>query len=170
MRVHARLLAAVLVAGGLFAGQPASAQQPTFVGSFRDWNVYTATVDGRFNCYIASVPKQEEGSYQRRDPAALLVTRVRGSSNDEVSVRSGYPYGQNSTVALQIGNQRWDLFTQGETAWASTSDEDRAIIASMRAGSDLTARGTSQRNTYSLDTYSLLGFTAAYQEMVETCS
>ncbi|WGF88847.1 invasion associated locus B family protein [Marinivivus vitaminiproducens] len=170
MRVHARLLAAALFVGGLLAGQPASAQQPTFVGSYRDWNVYTATVDGRFNCYIASVPKKEEGSYQRRDPAAVLVTRVKGSTTDEVSVRSGYPYNQNSTVALQIGNQRWDLFTQGETAWASTSDEDRAIIGAMRAGTDMTARGTSQRNTFSLDTYSLLGFTAAYESMTQTCS
>jgi hypothetical protein len=30
-------------------------------------------------------------------------------------------------------------------------------------------RGTSTRRTYSLDTYSLLGFTAAYEAMVNAC-
>jgi hypothetical protein len=30
-------------------------------------------------------------------------------------------------------------------------------------------RGTSTKGTYSLDTYSLLGFTAAYQAMTDAC-
>jgi hypothetical protein len=30
-------------------------------------------------------------------------------------------------------------------------------------------RGTSVKGTFSLDTYSLLGFTAAYQAMVDAC-
>ena len=40
----------------------------------------------------------------------------------------------------------------------------------MRRGTDMTVRGTSSKNTYSLDTYSLLGFTAAYDAMVEACA
>ena len=39
----------------------------------------------------------------------------------------------------------------------------------MKAGSDLTVRGTSTRDTFSLDTFSLLGFTAAHQAMVQAC-
>jgi hypothetical protein len=34
----------------------------------------------------------------------------------------------------------------------------------------MTVRGTSTLSTYSLDTYSLLGFTAAYDAMVEACT
>jgi hypothetical protein len=34
----------------------------------------------------------------------------------------------------------------------------------------MTVRGTSVRNTFSLDTYSLLGFTAAYDAMIEACA
>ena len=40
----------------------------------------------------------------------------------------------------------------------------------MRRGVDMTVRGTSTKNTYSLDTYSLLGFTAAYEAMQEACN
>ena len=39
----------------------------------------------------------------------------------------------------------------------------------MKGGNDMTVRGTSTRSTYSLDTYSLLGFTAAYEAMVAAC-
>ena len=40
----------------------------------------------------------------------------------------------------------------------------------MKRGTDMTVRGTSTRNTFSLDTYSLLGFTAAYDAMIEACA
>jgi hypothetical protein len=40
----------------------------------------------------------------------------------------------------------------------------------MKRGTDMTVRGTSVKNTYSLDTYSLLGFTAAYKAMIDACT
>ena len=43
------------------------------------------------------------------------------------------------------------------------------MIAAMKRGSQLKVRGTSTRDTYSLDTYSLLGFTAAYNAMLNAC-
>ena len=48
-------------------------------------------------------------------------------------------------------------------------DEDAAIIVAMQRGTDMTVRGTSQLDTYSLDTYSLLGFTAAFNAMRDAC-
>jgi hypothetical protein len=33
----------------------------------------------------------------------------------------------------------------------------------------MTVRGTSAKGTFSVDTYSLLGFTAAYQAMTDAC-
>jgi hypothetical protein len=61
------------------------------------------------------------------------------------------------------------LFTRGEHAWTKSEDADQALIGAMKQGSDMTVRGTSTRETYSLDTYSLLGFTAAYDAMVDAC-
>jgi hypothetical protein len=86
-----------------------------------------------------------------------------------VSVQPGYSFKPGSTVEIRIGGKRWDFFTQGEHAWANTDDEDRQVIAAMKDGSDMTVRGTSTLDTFSLDTYSLLGFTAALEALRDAC-
>jgi hypothetical protein len=43
------------------------------------------------------------------------------------------------------------------------------LIDAMRRGSQIQIRGTSIRDTWSLDTYSLAGFGAAHRAMMETC-
>jgi len=39
----------------------------------------------------------------------------------------------------------------------------------MKRGSKLTVRGTSRKDTYSLDTYSLKGFTKTHKAIVKAC-
>ena len=162
--VVAGLLATLFVAG------EALAQAPQFLGNFRDWFLYAYDEAGGKTCYIASKPTEEEGNWNRRGPAAILVSRLPiQEAGEQVSVQPGYTFKTNSTVALKIGNREWQLFTQGEHAWANTDDEDQAIIRAMQQGSDMTVRGTSQLDTFSLDTYSLLGFTAAFEAMRDAC-
>ncbi len=162
-------LVACLLATLLVAGE-AAAQAPQFLGSFRDWFLYSYDEAGGKTCYIASKPTTEAGNWNRRGPAAVLVSRLPiPGAGEQVSVQPGYPFKANSTAQLKIGNQEWQLFTQGEHAWANTDDEDQAIVRAMQRGSDMTVRGTSQLDTYSLDTYSLLGFTAAFEAMRDAC-
>lgn len=150
---------------------PASAQTPQFLGTFRDWNVYRFSDNGRAICYIASEPKKQEGNYTRRGSPAVLVTRRPDSTGvDEVSVQPGYGYLEGSEVELEVDRRsKFLLFTRGEHAWTKSEDEDQRLINAMRRGTDMTVRGTSVKNTYSLDTYSLLGFTAAYNAMNNAC-
>ena len=148
----------------------AAAQTPEFLGTHRDWNVYAFTDDSQKICYMASEPKKQEGDYTRRGNPAVLVTRRPGSpAVDEVSVQPGYSYLEGSEVEVSIGGRKFMLFTRGEHAWTKSEDADQALINAMKRGNDMTVRGTSTRRTYSLDTYSLLGFTAAYQAMVDAC-
>ena len=148
----------------------AAAQTPEFLGSHRDWNVYAFTEDSQKICYMASEPTKQEGDYTRRGNPAVLVTRRPGSpAVDEVSVQPGYSYLEGSEVEVSVGKRKFMLFTQGEHAWTTSEQADKELINAMRAGSDMTVRGTSVKRTYSVDTYSLLGFTAAYQAMVDAC-
>jgi Invasion associated locus B (IalB) protein len=161
-------LIAVLLTSVLSGG--AAAQTPEFLGSHRDWNVYAFTENGNKICYMASEPKKQDGDYTRRGDPALLVTRRPGSpAVDEVSVQPGYSYLEGSEVEVNVGRRKFMLFTHGEHAWTTSEQADRELINAMKAGSDMTVRGTSAKRTYSLDTYSLLGFTAAYNAMVDAC-
>lgn len=148
---------------------PAAAQTPEFLGTHRDWNVYAFSENSQKICYIASEPKKQEGDYTRRGNPAVLVTRRPEPRVDEVSVQPGYSYKEGSEVQVGIGNRKFALFTRGEHAWTKSEEEDQALIDAMKRGSQMTVRGTSTKGTFSLDTYSLLGFTAAYQAMLSAC-
>jgi hypothetical protein len=155
---------------GLVMSSAVLAQTPEFLGTHRDWNVYAFTEDGERICYMASEPKKQEGNYTRRGSPAVLVTRRPGPKVvDEVSVQPGYTFLEGSEVDVTIGDRKFALFTRGEHAWTKSEEEDEALITAMKRGSEMTVRGTSTKETYSLDTYSLLGFTAGYEAMVGAC-
>lgn len=148
----------------------AAAQASEFLGAHRDWSVYAFNEGDRRICYVASEPRRQEGNYARRGDPAVLVTRRPGpQAVDEVSVQPGYSYLEGSEVEVTVDQQTFELFTQGQHAWAKTEEADRALIEAMRRGVEMTVRGTSTRKTFSLDTYSLLGFTAAYNAMADAC-
>ncbi|MGD9510700.1 MAG: invasion associated locus B family protein [Geminicoccaceae bacterium] len=143
---------------------------PKQISVHRDWSVYEVTDSRGRICYVASEPKEQSGNYSRRDPPALLVARLPGDPPPEqVSVQPGYAYLKGSAVEAKIGSRTFRMFTDGEHAWTRTNDEDRTLIEAMKAGATMTVRGTSVKNTHSLDTYSLSGFTAAVEAMRAAC-
>jgi hypothetical protein len=165
LRPSALRLTALLL-GGALAFSAASAQD--FVTKHGDWNVVTYAEDGKKFCYIHSEPIKEEGNYARRGDAYLLVIH-RADGNDQVSAHSGYPYKEGTEAEITIGGAGFKLFVRGDKAWAYPGDGDRVLIEAMVHGLTMTIKGTSRKDTYSLDTYSLVGFTKARTAMVEAC-
>lgn len=150
----------------------ASAQTPFSLGSYTDWNVWEVNEDGQKICFIVSEPKKQTGNYTRRGkPAVLVARRPVPTVTDEVSVQPGYNYLQGSNVTVSVGGKVFTLFTRGGPhAWTKNDDEDRALIEAMRQGDAMIVEGESSKNTTSKDTYSLLGFTKAYNAMVTACT
>jgi hypothetical protein len=154
----------------LSAQAQTGAAAPRQLSTHRDWSVYEVRDSRGRICYMASEPTAQSGNYSRRDPPAVLVARLPGNPpSEEVSVQPGYAYLKDSSVELKVDGRPFRLFTQGEHAWTRTGEEDRTLIAAMKAGISMTVRGTSIKETYSLDTYSLAGFTAAYEAMRAAC-
>lgn len=137
--------------------------------TYKDWNVYTMMQNGQKVCYMASAPKSKKGNYTKRGEPYILITHVK-KDVDEVSSSSGYPYKRGKEVIVEIDKKKNKLFTKGELAWAYDSLQDKKMIKAMKKGLNLKVRGTSQRGTYSTDTYSLKGFTSAYKKMVKLCN
>jgi hypothetical protein len=61
------------------------------------------------------------------------------------------------------------MFTQGEMAWTEDAAADARAIEAMRAGLEAKVTGTSSRGTTTIDTFSLLGFTAALEQAQQLC-
>jgi hypothetical protein len=164
-------LLVVLAAVGALLACPVFAATPRVIGTYQDWNVYTVDDTNGLLCYAASVPKKEDGNWSRRGARAVIVAKLPGAApNEQVSVQPGYSFKKDTDAQVTVDGQRYSLFTRGEHAWTNSPAEDATLIEAMKKGANLTVRGTSTRDTWSLDTYSLLGFTAAYEAMQNACA
>ncbi|MGE0005163.1 MAG: invasion associated locus B family protein [Parvibaculaceae bacterium] len=163
------VLAPLAVLAG-FAPVSAQTPQPTSLGEFGDWAAYTYKTQNGKVCYVSSQPKSQTPKNAKRDPAFLLVThRPSQSVHDEVSTIIGYPFKKDATVDLTIDSHGYELFTNGDGAWADTSAKDKEIVEAMKKGEKLTIKGASWRGTETVDTYSLKGVTQALAKIDEAC-
>ena len=152
------------------AAQPAHAQAIERLGEFKDWSAYRLNENGNDTCYMASQPKSDKGDYTKRgDIYAMVTHRPAEDRRDEVSIIAGYNYKQESSVEVKIGSKNFELFTQAGGAWAPDSQADQKIVKAMIRGRTMVVKGVSSRGTKTTDTYSLSGFTKAYQTITKAC-
>jgi Invasion associated locus B (IalB) protein. len=141
------------------------------LGTFDAWTAFTDKVSGKQICYIGSKPKKAEGNYTKRDEAFVLVThRPAEKVVGEVSVETGYTYKAGSAPMVTIGDRKFTLFSKGSNAWAKDAAADKDLVAAMKSGAEMVIKGTSSRGTLTTDTYSLSGFTAAFNAITKACS
>lgn len=162
------LAAIVFIATGLFSGL-AVAQNPEYLSSHRDWHTFQMVEDGTQVCFMATRPTDSRGNYTRRGEIGLFVTHRPGQNSwSVVSLHTGYTYQEGSSVSARIGSDSFTFFTAGEVAFAYEEDDAR-LIGDMRDGADVIIEGTSSRGTLTTDTFSLRGFTAAYEQISSIC-
>lgn len=147
------------------------------VDAKRDWSIFEAVADGNKICWIVSQPKTSaafrEGKpveVKRGDVFLMVAVRPADGVTNEVSFIAGYPFQQGTTVETKIGSNEFTLFTDGENAWLSSPEEDAQIVGAFERGSDAEVRGVSSRGTTTVDTFSLLGFTAALRAAKDRCT
>lgn len=162
-------LVAVLLAG--IASTTAIAQPaPQKIGDFRDWSAWLYRDGDTKVCFITSEPKASKPDNVRRGDIRFNVAhRPTEGVEGEVSMIVGYPFAPDSTATARIGTTRVAMRTDGERAWTSVPADDRTLVSAMKAGVDMAVDGRSSRGTDTTDTYSLLGFSAAYSAIDKAC-
>ncbi len=142
------------------------------------WSVF---VDGDpRECWVVSAPTEtvntrggQPAPNVRRGDILYFVTYRQGESAPEISFTGGYPFAEGSTVTVQVGDDRFELFTNPSTpewAWAASPEEDARILAAMRRGANAVLSARSSRGTNTRDTFSLFGVTAATEEAQRRCA
>ncbi|MCC9621223.1 invasion associated locus B family protein [Thalassospira sp. MA62] len=144
---------------------------PKLIDVYGKWEAYTYSEEGDKVCYIGSQPTSAKGDYTQRGKIYVLVTHRPGLKLfNEVSFITGYTYRDDSNVDLRIDSKKFELFTHDDSAWAKTPETDRKLVSAMKAGSQMVVVGYSSRGTKTTDTYSLSGFTAAYNAISRACN
>jgi len=164
------------VVAAVFTASVAVAQEESTnrVSANTDWSVFVES--DPTECWAVSAPKETVNSRDgnivevRRGDIALIVF-YRPSENvvGQVMFTGGYPFADDSTVSVQIADTTFQMFTEGETAWPATPEDDARFVAAMKRGANAVLTARSGRGTQTQDTFSLLGFTAAVDEAARRC-
>lgn len=171
----ARSMAAVIA---LAAASGVAAQQESTnrVAAQTDWSVFTES-DPK-ECWAVTRPKETVNTRDGRVVAVrrgdiLLFAFFRpeaGVNTPQITFTGGYPFASGSTVNIDIGGTAFELFTEGEWAWAASPADDSKIITAMKRGTDAVLTARSARGTITKDTFSLLGFTAMIEDAEKRCA
>lgn len=157
------------------AQRPAAAPAaPRPLGAFESWTSAELGSGAGKVCYMFARPTDSAPKGAKRGEIMIVVTHRPGDKRqDEVSFQSGYPFKAGAPVNVEIDSKKFEFFTrpevEAEAAWARDPAADKAIVAALRAGNTLKVRGTSQRSTDTIDTFSLAGFSKAYAEIGKAC-
>ena len=140
------------------------------LAKFNDWSAFAEGEGKNLACMAVSKPKKAEGDYSRRGDVFAIVTHLPGQNKwNEFSIVAGYNFQPNSNPDVTIGDMKFQLFTSGSRAWSFSPSEDEKIVKFLKNSMKMKVVGTSSRGTITSDTYSLVGFSKAYQKISEAC-
>ena len=90
---------------------------------------------------------------------------------DEISASPGYEFNKNNSVIATSGKNKikFDIIQQG-FAWIADNKVEKKMVKVMKKGSRIMITGYNQKGSQTIDHYSLLGFTKAYNAAKKACS
>lgn len=170
-----KTLAAVLAT--VICATPAVAQDTSNnqVAVKTAWSVFEET-DPK-ECWGVTTPQEtvntKEGrvvSVNRDEILLMVFYRPNVSGKGMVTFTGGYTFASGSRVNVNIGGTDFTMFPDGAWAWPESAEDDAKIINAMKRGANAVVTALSSRGTTTKDTFSLLGFTAAFDEATKRCT
>ena len=121
-------------------------------------------------CYIGSIATETDlPSDKKRGDYYILVYKNIGSPDTVVQIEAGYDYKVPSDIIVDIDNGEYKFYTSKDLPTAAWTEEDNKVIYAMKKGLELKVTGQSSRGTVTNDIYTLNGFTAAYNQLINDC-
>ena len=139
---------------------------PKQLGKFGDWIAATYQEAGRTVCYAFVPAKRSVPAVPKRGEVILTVTE-RPASRDIAAISTGFKYPKGATVVVQVDTVGLDFYTADGNAFAR---DGKAVVAAFQRGEQALARSPGPREGQTVvDTFSLNGFSAAYEAITKTC-
>ena len=141
------------------------------VGKFKDWEVMVVSEALGKVCFAQSVPVLQAPKSNIRDARLFVTFRTAEKIKDEISASPGYEFNKNNSVIATSGKNKikFDIIQQG-FAWIADNKIEKKMVKVMKKGSRIMITGYNQKGSQTIDHYSLLGFTKAYNAAKKACS
>lgn len=175
-----RTLIAAIATGALSVGaafaQNSNEESTSRVDAMTDWSVFEEQSPREcwaVTTYKESVNTDESGrikAVSRGEILLMVFFRPDAGVKGQVAFTGGYPFAPGSTVNVNISGTEFEMYSEGEWAWPATPQDDVKMITAMKRGADAVLTARSARGTITKDTFSLLGFTAAYENAEQRCT
>ena len=141
------------------------------VGKFKDWEVMVMTETSGKVCFAQSAPVLQAPKNNKRDARLFITFRPSEKISNEISATAGYEFNKKNTVLATSGNNKFkfDIKQQG-FAWMTSNKKEKIMVKVMKKGSRIMLSGYNEKGSQTIDHYSLLGFTKAYNTAKKACS
>ena len=143
------------------------------MGTHKDWETYVMNNDKGKVCFAQSKPVLQSPKGDARNARLFISFRPGENIVNEISVTGGYEFNNKNFVTATSGKNKYkfDLIQEG-FAWMSDRENklEKKMIKTMKKGSRIMVTGHTQNGSSTIDHYSLLGFTKAYNATKANCS
>ena len=141
------------------------------IGKYKDWEVMVVSEQSGKVCFAQSIPVLQAPKSNKRDARLFVTFRPSEKISNEISTTPGYEFNKDNTVLATSGNNKFkfDIKQQG-FAWMTSNKKEKIMVKVMKKGSRIMVSGYNEKGSQTIDHYSLLGFTKAYNTAKKACS
>ena len=141
------------------------------VGKYKDWETMVVAETTGKVCFAQSVPVLQAPKTNKREARLFVTFRPGEKISNEISTTAGYEFNKNNSVLATSGNNKFkfDIKQQG-FAWMTSNKKEKIMVRVMKKGSRIMVTGYNEKGSQTIDHYSLLGFTKAYNTAKKACS
>ena len=155
----------------IFGISQISAQEIKKIGKFKDWETIVVTDETAKLCFAQSKPVLQSPKNNVREARLFISFRPSEKISDEVSITSGYEYNVQNAILAKSGKNKikFDI-SKDNFAWIANNKIEKKMISVMKKGSRIMITGYNKSGSQTIDHYSLMGFTKAYNSAKKNCS
>ena len=149
----------------------AIAEEVKKIGKFKDWETMVIKNNSKFVCFAQSKPVLQSPKSYKREARLFVSFRPNEKIINEISITSGYEYNNENSIIAKSGKHKYKFdIAQENFAWLADNKMEKKMINTMKKGSRIMISGYNQKGSKTIDNYSLLGYTKAYNTAKKRCS
>ena len=155
----------------IFSINYVSAEELKKIGKSKDWETLVLIKDDGLTCFAQTKPVLQSPKANKRESRLSVSFRPSDKVADEISTTSGYEFNSQNSILAKSGKKKYKFdIVQDSFAWISSNKVEKKMIKTMKKGSRIMITAYNKSGSQTIDHYSLLGFTKAYNIAKKSCT
>jgi hypothetical protein len=140
------------------------------IGKFKDWETMIVVQTDNKICFAQTKPILQAPKSNKREAKLFVTFRPQEKISDEISITPGYEFNKNNSVTAISGKHKFKFdIKESGFAWITDNKIEIKMVRQMKRGSRIMITGYNEKGSQTIDHYSLLGFTKAYNSAKSSC-